>query len=72
MTNMPDWGGLPTGYHHHPSALSDVQEVAVLFNGCSQAIIGVEDTTIEDLRAEWSTPEFNLAASTKLVLAAIS
>ncbi len=70
MTNIPDWGEHPPGYHH-PAVLSDFQGGIELVNACSLAIIGVEVVTTEEMRAARNTPGFNMDASTKFVLASI-
>lgn len=69
MTRRLDWGQLPAGYNHRPAALSDLQGVVDVFNACTIATTGVQDTTTEELRAEWATPDFSLDASTQVVLA---
>jgi mycothiol synthase len=58
---------LPEGYSCRPAAMEDVEDAVELFNAWSQHHLGVSDATAEDLRRDWQTPKFDLAASTRVV-----
>jgi mycothiol synthase len=57
------------GYQIRPAAMDDLEAAVETFNAFSLHTIGAADTTLEDIRAEWLLPEFNLEKSTRVALA---
>ncbi|MCJ7625028.1 MAG: GNAT family N-acetyltransferase [Anaerolineaceae bacterium] len=51
-----------------PSTPEDIEALTSLFNDCSEASIGVRDHTPSLMRAEWITPETDLARDTRVVV----
>ena len=60
---------LPAGYHARPATLADVSAVVGLMNLSSQALLGVDQNTVDEWTTEWQAPGFQLAANTRVVLA---
>jgi len=48
--------------------LDDVAQVAALWNDCSNAMIGLDETTPEKLAMQWETPGFDLRKSAMVIL----
>jgi mycothiol synthase len=46
-----------------PATLDDCAAVVALFNACSQALRGVDEFSVEELRSEWEQPGFDLATA---------
>jgi mycothiol synthase len=62
------WEGLPDNYQVRPATMDDIEEVVDLFNACSIAMIGCEDFSVPEIRNDWTTPNFNLEKSTRVIL----
>jgi mycothiol synthase len=58
---------LPEGYSCRPTTMDDVEAAVEMFNAWSQHHLGVSDHTVETLRRDWETPQFDLASSTRSV-----
>ena len=58
---------LPTGYAARPATLDDVDAMAALFNGIAAGISAADTMAATSFRTLLSTPEFDIAASTRLV-----
>ena len=59
---------LPHGFVvRHPS-MDDVEAVAELLQAFELDLHGQAETTLDDLRVEWQTPDFNLATDMWIVL----
>jgi len=50
-----------------PVTLADAQAALVLFHACSQALIGANIGTLDDLYADWQAPRFSMTESTRAV-----
>lgn len=61
---------LPAGFTHRPATLDDAQIVTDLLNADAVEKIGEIQHTVEESLQEWSTPGFDLATSSQMVLAA--
>lgn len=60
---------LPVGYNSRPATLEDIPAVVALKNTCSLAHFNREDTTAQQLKSDWTEPDFDLASSSQVVLA---
>ena len=60
---------LPAGYCARPATLADVTEVVALMNLSTQALLGVDQNTVDEWATEWQAPGFQLPANTRVVLA---
>jgi GNAT superfamily N-acetyltransferase len=60
---------LPEGYQARPVTLEDLEETVNLFNAWSRHMQGLEKFDLQDIRREWTTPNFNLETDTRIVLA---
>src|SRR5229473_6344202 len=60
---------LPAGYSARPATLADVTEVVALMNLSTQALLGVDQNTVDEWATEWQAPGFQLCANTRVVLA---
>ncbi|MCP4424372.1 MAG: GNAT family N-acetyltransferase [Chloroflexi bacterium] len=60
---------LPAGFLMRPATMDDLETAVTLFNICSQDQIGVDEFSVEEYRAEWEAPGFNLENSTRAVIA---
>jgi len=59
---------LKTGYSVRPCTLDDVEAVVDLMNACAIKVTGKADTTVEQTRTDWQRPNFDQAASQRVVL----
>jgi mycothiol synthase len=59
---------LPAGLVLRRPAPEDLQPVVDLMNACHVADVGYEDSTAEDLSADWALPRFDLARDAWLVI----
>ena len=60
---------LKMGYTVRPCTLDDVEAVVALMNACAIKTIGEADETVEQTRSDWQRPDFDQAASQRVVLA---
>jgi mycothiol synthase len=60
---------LPEGYTARAALLTDEQAVLELLNAVSLQIVGEIEETLDDIRDEWTEPQFNLATQTCVILA---
>jgi mycothiol synthase len=60
---------LPAGYSDRPATLADVGAVVALMNLSSQALLGVNQNTVDEWATEWQAPSFQLAANARVVVA---
>jgi mycothiol synthase len=67
MQPIKHWSELPDGYSVQPGRMEDIYRIADLDNLCSIEAIGTIDTTAEEIKAVWQTPNFNLETSSRLV-----
>jgi mycothiol synthase len=67
MEEMMD-NHLPGGYTSRPARLDDVEATVAMMNADAKQLVGIEKFVVEDTRAEWQTPGFNLEQDTHLVL----
>jgi mycothiol synthase len=51
-----------------PTTMDDLEPTVELYNICSKHMIGKTEATLTDVRAEWLLPDFDLEASTRVVL----
>jgi len=61
--------GLPAGYLARPAALVDAPAVTAMLNLSSQALLGADLLTVEEVEADWRAPGIDLTADTRVVLA---
>lgn len=59
---------LPVGYELRAATLEDAQNVTDMMNAGAIDVVGTADTTLEDTLRNWTSPEFDLAAKTRLAL----
>ncbi len=50
-----------------PARMDDLETTVDLFNAYSRSLIGVNQYTVDDIRSEWQTPNFDLNQDTRLV-----
>lgn len=55
-----------TQFTLRPTTLDDMPGALALANACSQAIIGIDEFSIEDYRNSWGDPAHDLAADTRI------
>ena len=60
---------LPTGLQARPAEPADLEAVVALCVRCDAADLGAPDTELDDLKAAWRRPGYDLAANSTLVLA---
>jgi mycothiol synthase len=65
--NMSATNQKPQVWTIRPANLDDLNAAVEFFNLYSMATIGVKDTTPESLRREWTTPGYDLEASTRII-----
>jgi mycothiol synthase len=58
---------LPEGYTLRPATMADIEEAVATFNAASVAKIGKPGFEVEDIKAEWLLPDFDLDKSTRVV-----
>lgn len=58
---------LPDGYTARPATMADAEAVTALFNSCSQALIGRNVTSVDEILLGWKNPGFDMAYSTYVV-----
>ena len=61
---------LPAGVEARPAQPEDLEAVVDLCNRCDVADLGMPDTELDDIRAMWRRPGYDLARSSVLVVAA--
>jgi mycothiol synthase len=59
---------LPEGYTARGATLNDVEATVALFNVCAQALNSGEEFNTIDLRAQWETPNFDMANDLRLIV----
>jgi mycothiol synthase len=59
---------IPAGYTSRPARMDDAEQLVTLFNRCSMELVGEAVHDVEDLRSEWTTPEFDLERDTRVVV----
>lgn len=57
------------GYHVRPATREDLEAAVAMFNAYSLHTIGAADVTLDDVRAEWLLPQFDLEKSTRVAIA---
>lgn len=67
MQPSKHWRELPDGYSVRPGRMDDIQSVTDLGNLCSIETLGSVDTTAEEIKAVWETPNFDLETNSRLV-----
>src|SRR6185436_17699490 len=67
ITTLP---ALKVGYSVRPCTMDDVEAVVDLMNACAIKVTGEPDETVEQTRADWQRPDFDQAASQRVVLTA--
>jgi mycothiol synthase len=60
---------LPAGYTMRAAIMADLEETVITFNAASVAQIGKPSFEVDDIRAEWLLPDFDLDKSTRVVVA---
>ncbi|RMG90502.1 MAG: GNAT family N-acetyltransferase [Chloroflexi bacterium] len=60
---------IPAGFGIRPAKWSDLEASVSLFNLCDKAYSGSPSHTIEDLEIEWTSPNFDLEKSTRVIVA---
>jgi mycothiol synthase len=65
--NMSATSQQPQVWTIRPANMDDLDAAVEFFNLYSMATIGVKDTTPESLRREWTTPGYDLEASTRVI-----
>ena len=58
---------MPDGYRMRPAAMDDVEAATNLINMYMQSLIGEDETTVEALRHEWESPDFELSRGVHLI-----
>jgi len=66
MNEQNHFQGMP-GLNVRPASLDDIQKAVDFFNLYSRSTIGVETQNLDTLRREWTSPGFDLEASTRVV-----
>ncbi len=61
--------GFPEGFTARPGSFADLELVVALFNVCSRELFGKDEYDVASMRVNWTTPNFDLATDTQLVLA---
>ena len=59
---------LKATYRVRPCTLADVEAVVELMNICAVKVTGQPDETVEQMRADWQRPNFDQAASQRVVV----
>ena len=59
---------LPEGFTARPGSLDDIEGAVALFNACSMELVGKDVEDIADRRVAWTTPKFDLARDTRVVV----
>lgn len=60
---------LPRGYYSRPPTMDDLEATLAMFQAESVHMVGIEMFELNDIESEWTTPGFDLARDTRLVLA---
>ncbi|MEA2008837.1 MAG: GNAT family N-acetyltransferase, partial [Chloroflexota bacterium] len=63
----PNITQLPQGFTVRPGTMEDIPSAVELFNAYSQHYLGVQESTVSNLKTEWSTPKFNPKTDIRLV-----
>lgn len=70
ILSMEDVIGLPEGFTARGANLDDVEPALVLYNRCSQSIIGRDEITDpQAISREWQSPDFDPAEDIRVVFA---
>jgi mycothiol synthase len=56
------------GYQIRPAQMDDIEAAVDMFNAFSLHTIGAAEVTVDDLRAEWVLPQFDLEKSTRIAV----
>jgi mycothiol synthase len=59
---------LPRGFTTRPSSMEDLEAVARLINTCEIAVEGKAETSLDEVRTAWQTPDFHFESDTRVVL----
>jgi len=59
---------LAEGFTARPGSLDDIEGAVALFNACSMELVGKDVEDIADRRVAWTTPKFDLARDTRVVV----
>ena len=65
---MYDQQRLPEGFTERPASMADLDSATALFNICSQAQIGNNESTQANVANGWKTPGFNQETDQRVVL----
>ena len=57
-----------TEYRLRPLTLQDAEETVTLFNHCSTALLGMDDTNLEEMRNAWATPGFDFETCARVLV----
>lgn len=60
---------LPDGFMIRPATLQDAEPITAMLNAAAQRLTGASETTVEETYRYWSSPNFNVARDTRLVVA---
>ncbi len=60
---------LASSYGMRPATLDDLEASVAMFNACSRQLIGSDEFTAENYRAEWQMPGLNLETDVRVVVA---
>lgn len=58
---------LPTGYSSRAAKWEDLEAFVELSNLDALHVLGAEDTSFDEIRADWEGPNFDLAKDSQLV-----
>lgn len=58
----------PTRFHLRPTTMDDLEESVDMFNACSTHMIGKNEVTLSDVRAEWLLPDFDLETASRVAV----
>jgi mycothiol synthase len=61
---------LPAGYSARPATLADFPAITELQGACNRALIGIDDTSLADVRLHWTLPCIDLAQDSQLIFTA--
>ncbi len=70
MSGTSSQPALPPSFAARPATMDDLETAVALFNACAIHSTGAPDTTSDDLRLEWQSPQFDLRTATQVVLTA--
>ena len=57
-----------TEYRLRPFTLHDAEETVAHFNLCSNVLLGIDDTNLEEMRNAWSMPGFDIETCARVLI----